>query len=956
MEKMIRRPTINPLIIIGVVLVSCYSAEEDLDDHSALGAKIPDSVLERIRKLDENNVLVAARNYHDNEIVMQITDVVSPEITMSMSYRCLHYNYLAFEDNTLVVGYIKNYFKPYDLSEHLNFHESLVIKVTSASVTLPVGTKFKVVFRGMFPKSTYGFLLIDNITITDGICEKCGPNEFKCSNISDECIPFDKVCDLEPDCIGGEDEKRCNWSVIKSSCMKNESSMFPNETLPLLENGLQRKDKDSWRQFIPLLNQCEREDQCLSNSSDTCFLYCPSDCTCNDLSVNCSSDNVPSYATSITWHGLVQENLEISKERLPNVMALNILNCTFRSLKIGKYLNIESISIKYSKIDYLSMSYFSTDMLQYVHIFESSFQRLTFHRTKGYDIDEWYVYKSSLVDKNTNLEGLYGINFRLSESESFYGFVQELRYLVANFSFCNLTELQPSSVYDAITLDLSYNFLMTWKLISYTQMLHLQHNLITSLNYTLDKTQSEARLQYLDLSYNKIFSINNEDLEELPNLLYLILHENRLTHIQEKAFDKLTKLIHLDLSNNNLRNLNRGHFLYLSRLQYLNIQNNDVKVIEGMFDSLMNILYLQVDSYTLCCAQPKAVSKIQCLAPVNEISSCYNLIDLHILRIIIWYIALLALFGNMSGIFYRLYHVKKKSVTTFDIYSLNLGLADFFMGVYLYIIAGANIAFSGRYGFEDFSWRHSPYCIFAGVLATLSSEASALFVLLITIDRILVVRFPFSMLKKRVWISKLNSSLVWTFALFLSIIPLSGSEYFDDYYSSSGVCIYLPLSVLRKPGWEYSMIIFVGANFVIFIAILFGQFVIFTDVVRMGKKTALHSCSQQRRREIGLAKTLITVAITDMFCWIPIGSIGLLTFMGIDVTVQVYAWIIVAVLPINSALNPLIYTFSAIMRHGSHRPSLTDEEDLSIPSAETGSQENKEQIKPSVNTISNGQL
>ncbi|XP_062592238.1 G-protein coupled receptor GRL101-like, partial [Saccostrea cucullata] len=681
----------------------------------ALGAKIPHSVLEILRDFDENYVLAAARNYLDDEIILQITDVVTPEITMSMDHRCLRYNFFVFESNTLTVGYIKDDFNPYDLTEDLRFHGSLEGKFNSASVNLPTGVKFKVVFRGIFQKSTYGFLLIDNVTITDGECEKCGTSEFKCSDVSDECIPLNKVCDLEPDCIGGEDEKSCN------------------------------------------------------------FLRC--------------------------W----------------------VANYSFCNLKEQKF--------------------------------------------------------------SDSISNIYLINH----------------------------------MYNVITIDLSYNFLITWKLVSYTKKLYLHHNSITSLNHTLYDRQSEARLQYLDLSYNKIISINNEDLEDLPNLLYLIFHENRLTHIQEKAFDKLTKLIHLDLSNNNLRNLNRFHFMYLSRLQYLNLQNNDVKVVEGMFDSLMNILYLQVDSYTLCCAQPKAVGKIQCVAPLNEISSCHNLIHLHILRIIIWYIALLALFGNMSAIFYRLYCVKKKPVTTFDIYSLNLGLADFFMGVYLYIIAGANIAFSGRYGFEDFSWRHSPYCIFAGVLATLSSEASALFVLLITIDRILVVRYPFSTLKKRIRVSKLNSSLVWTIALFLSVIPLTGSEYFDDYYSSSGVCIYLPLSVLRKAGWEYSMIIFVGANFLIFIATLIGQIVIFMDVVRMGKKTALHSVNRQRKREVGIAKTLITVAVTDMFCWIPIGAIGLLTFMGIDVTVQVYAWIIVAVLPINSALNPLIYTFSAIMRHGSHK-------------------------------------
>ncbi|XP_062589130.1 relaxin receptor 2-like isoform X2 [Saccostrea cucullata] len=116
------------------------------------------------------------------------------------------------------------------------------------------------------------------------------------------------------------------------------------------------------------------------------------------------------------------------------------------------------------------------------------------------------------------------------------------------------------------------------------------------------------------------------------------------------------------------------------------------------------------------------------------------------------------------------------------------------------------------------------------------------------------------------------------------------------------------------------MSICVGANFLIFIAIFIGQIVIFVDVVRMGKEVSSQR-NIQGRLELSLAKTLIAVAMTDMFCWIPIGVIGLLTFLGIDFTSKVYAWVVVVVLPINSALNPIIYTFSAIIRRRTHQVS-----------------------------------
>ena len=61
-----------------------------------------------------------------------------------------------------------------------------------------------------------------------------------------------------------------------------------------------------------------------------------------------------------------------------------------------------------------------------------------------------------------------------------------------------------------------------------------------------------------------------------------------------------------------------------------------------------------------------------------------------------------------------------------------------------------------------------------------------------------------------------------------------------------------------------------------------------------------------------LAKRMMFIILTDFACWFPVIIISILALTGnlYDPTKQVYAWIAVFVLPINSSINPLLYTFS----------------------------------------------
>ena len=52
------------------------------------------------------------------------------------------------------------------------------------------------------------------------------------------------------------------------------------------------------------------------------------------------------------------------------------------------------------------------------------------------------------------------------------------------------------------------------------------------------------------------------------------------------------------------------------------------------------------------------------------------------------------------------------------------------------------------------------------------------------------------------------------------------------------------------------------------------------------------------------------IVLTDFLCWFPICVMGVASLGGARVPPQVYAWVAVFVLPLNSAVNPILYTIS----------------------------------------------
>ena len=69
----------------------------------------------------------------------------------------------------------------------------------------------------------------------------------------------------------------------------------------------------------------------------------------------------------------------------------------------------------------------------------------------------------------------------------------------------------------------------------------------------------------------------------------------------------------------------------------------------------------------------------------------------------------------------------------------------------------------------------------------------------------------------------------------------------------------------------------------------------------------------QKQQDVTIARRLITVAVSDFLCWFPIGLLGLLASVKIPIPGEVNVAMAIFILPLNSALNPFLYTFNMLL-------------------------------------------
>ena len=541
----------------------------------------------------------------------------------------------------------------------------------------------------------------------------------------------------------------------------------------------------------------------------------------------------------------------------------------------------------------------------------------------------------------------------------------------------NLEEVPPEAfegTYDLDRLDLSGNRFSTLKPRQFEHLTTLIELVLNRNNLKAipkDVFDNNKQLRILELENNKFQSFDLQIIDKLDKLSILSLANNNLvsltlkkestgfplrvndTNKEVKLWPKLRLVL---LENNSIDSIEDSIWEEMPLVKLLILRNNPLKEI-GMntFRALDNKTRVFVSEAATCCFISKAICTSQ--NPKAPYLTCQRLLPNVPLQVFMWTIGIFAILGNLFVMAWhcikhktrhRKNHGQKNDVQVLLIQ--NLAASDLLMGVYMLIVACAD-AFYGHFfpSYAD-SWRSGPLCKLAGVLSIVSSEASVFFVTLISIDRFMAIWSSFGQWQVSKKAATGTLVLLWIFALLLSIIPTLFSGVEPDFYDVSEVCIGLPFvrslkfvnttniiyeydldqtsldtssareaiyneayhsfESSQSPGLFYSIALFLGLNLACFIIVALCYLGIFIIYKHSKRQVGMSNLNQQ----LNLAIRMGLIVLTDFACWMPIVVLGILVqSSALTISPVVYVYIVVFVLPINSAVNPFLYSVAFII-------------------------------------------
>ncbi len=414
-----------------------------------------------------------------------------------------------------------------------------------------------------------------------------------------------------------------------------------------------------------------------------------------------------------------------------------------------------------------------------------------------------------------------------------------------------------------------------------------------------------SQLQILSLSFNSVPFLYSFCFHSHEGLGLIRLDNNLISALQHKSFSNLAELHFLDLSNNPLKHIEKEVICTRTHLKDITMILAKIRIESASSDSFGNIPFRAIitTDYSFCCLIPN----VKCTAKLPWYLSCENILPQVALKVTYLSFAVMIFVVNVISIVWQTQLQESSKTSVLTIITINCN--DFLCGVYLGGIAAADLSIGNNFLFQEKNWKSGVLC-FSEVCIVLSFTIfSSMILVFLAKSRLEIVKTPVDTeFKKISFVTK------WISGLAISSMFLAVSLTLILKFTSGSVPINLCLpfvdptnsvAVVKVIIYLCSLLQFSASTSIVILHVQLIHKYLQSQKTLEGMKSGNHS-------SVPLVVQLILLSFSCIFCWIPTTSVYLSAMFLDKYPTEMVIWILVASMPVNSYLNPIIFSVYAL--------------------------------------------
>ena len=377
------------------------------------------------------------------------------------------------------------------------------------------------------------------------------------------------------------------------------------------------------------------------------------------------------------------------------------------------------------------------------------------------------------------------------------------------------------------------------------------------------------------------------------------------------SFYNLSTLLFIDLSNNYL-NLIHKHFIVGSeKLFFLSLENNTLEAINSKeFFKELNIKFLRIKCFSLCCYVPKVV---KCSVKKPWYISCSHILGNNVIKWTFHFMSFANIVINILHLLVQSRHEGKKQSThtaeAFDIIVISISIINMIAIVPLLILLISDLHYADNIVLVQNQWKSSIVCLISSGINVYYGIASPFLHNLLSYARYEIVKYPIdSNFKRNDYIIKIiivGCTFILFFATVITILFWLRGEKMPNVYCSP----------FFDPSGEFSLDeplawLIIGVNFIaVSLNLIFHSKLVAEVMIYQNDYLRAKSRNQFK---MSLFIQIVYITCCHLLCWGFNIIVLLISMLQRMYPIEIILLQLFIIAPLNSILIPFLFIIKKI--------------------------------------------